>query len=85
VITATVTGPGTLSAGSATGTSSGLKTVTYNHGAAGTAFVNLYGDGTAGSSSPTDTSNNNHQHQQKIVQHQHQSGPDKLCLRRKEL
>ena len=41
VITATLTGPGTLSAGSATGASTGLKTVTYNHGAAGTAFVNL--------------------------------------------
>jgi hypothetical protein len=51
VITATVTGPGTLSAGSATGTSSGLKTVSYNKGSAGIAFVNLYGDGTSGSSS----------------------------------
>ena len=52
VITATLTGPGTLGAGSsATTASGGLKTATYNVLSASGGFVTLYRDGTAGTAS----------------------------------
>jgi len=52
IITATLTGPGTLGAGNtATTISGGLKTATYNVLSAAGGFVTLYRDGTAGTAS----------------------------------
>jgi hypothetical protein len=58
IITATVTGAGTVGAGtSATQASTGLKTATYNGTAAGLGYVTLWADGTSGSSSVAITVN----------------------------
>jgi hypothetical protein len=52
IITATITGPGTVGVGS-TGAvaSSGLKTATYNKASAGIGYVTVWADGTSGTSS----------------------------------
>jgi hypothetical protein len=52
IITATITGPGTVGVGS-TGdvASSGLKTATYNKASAGIGYVTIWADGTSGTSS----------------------------------
>ena len=52
IVTATLTGPGTIGVGTTGNTaSSGLKTATYSASTAGADYVTLWGDGTTGTSS----------------------------------
>ena len=55
LVSATVTGPGTLSAtaSSTAGASSGLKSASYSGLVAGAAYVHVYGDGSSGASTVT--------------------------------